>query len=215
MKTKHIVIIVIIILLGYLLLHNKNCEGLDATSNTPTLSNEAIQSISSIYSNTSGTSTFNNVKATGKITGKQFIGDMSGNVTGNVTGNLMGDVSGTKLCIGSTCITEKELQQITSNKKCAGFAVDGTGTTMPLYEGFWKIYGGNDETTRRFDSWTNDTWDMVYIYKGWKVQFWSDDKSGATVTVENKDDDIPKTKWLSNNNLSNSVSSYEATWVGY
>ena len=60
MKTKHIVVIVVIILLAYLLIKNKN-EHLDTTS-SPTLSNEAIQSISSVYSNTAGTVAFNKIK---------------------------------------------------------------------------------------------------------------------------------------------------------
>ncbi len=67
MKTKHIVVIVVIILLAYLLIKNKKSEHLDATS-TPALSNEAIQSLSSVYSNTAGTVTFNNLKTTGKTT---------------------------------------------------------------------------------------------------------------------------------------------------
>jgi outer membrane lipoprotein SlyB len=93
MKTKHIVIIVIIVLLCYILIKNRK-EGLDST---PTLSNEAIQSISSVYSNTAGVSSFNNLRATGKITGKltgDVSGNLIGNVTGNVTGNVKGDLSG-------------------------------------------------------------------------------------------------------------------------
>ncbi len=60
MKTKHILIIVAIIIVLYLV-SKKSSEHLDSS---PTLSNEAIQSISSIYSNTTGTASFNNLNVT-------------------------------------------------------------------------------------------------------------------------------------------------------
>ncbi len=63
MKTKHIVIIVIIIII-LLLLSQKSKENLDTTS-TPTLSNEAIQSIANVYANTTGTVNVNNLNVTG------------------------------------------------------------------------------------------------------------------------------------------------------
>ncbi len=208
MKTKHI-IIGLIILVGLLFfIQQKEHAG---TTNTSNLSNEAVQNIAKVYADTNSTAVFNNIRSTGKITG---------NVTGNLTGNVAGDVSGSninisKLCIGKTCIDETDLQKVASNKKCAGFAVDGTGTTMLLYEGYWKLYDGNNENERRFDAWTSDAWDVVYIFKGWKIQFWADEKSGKNIIVENKTDDIPKGKWLNNDGLTNQVSSYEATWVGY
>ena len=214
MKRKHIVILVIFILVAFILIRNKNYEGLDAT-NTPPLSNEAIQSISSVYSNTAGVSTFNNIKATGKITGK-LIGDVSGNVMGNVMGNVTGDISGTKLCIGSTCITEKELQQITSNKKWAGFATNSEQLPQiaPLYEGYYKTYV-NNSINNPFGIMGNDRWDYIYLYKGWKIQVWAaGDKTGQSATYENKDSELPKL-FILESGIKDAVSEYEATWVGY
>ena len=214
MKTQHIIIGLIVILIVLFLLQKKEHAG-SIPPSPPQLSNEAIQNIAKVYADTNNTATFNNLNVIGNIRG-----NVTGNVVGNVTGDLSGNVVGAqttinKLCIGQTCITEADLQKIASNKKCAGFAVDGLGTTMLLYEGYWPLYGGNNENDRRFDAWTSDAWDMVYVFKGWKVQFWADLRSGNTSIVENKTDDIPKTRWLNNDGLTNQVSSYEATWVGY
>jgi hypothetical protein len=66
MKSKTLIIIVVVVIIIFMYIKNKKSEHLDTTS-TPSLSNEAIQSISSVYSNTSGTVTFNNLKTTGTI----------------------------------------------------------------------------------------------------------------------------------------------------
>ncbi len=101
LQRKHIVILVIILLLIFLLTRHKKSEGLDNT--TPTLSNEAIQSISSLYSNTDGTVSFNNLRSTGKTTLK----DVSAN---SLYSNSIGanDISGTN--INSTNINGGKLK---------------------------------------------------------------------------------------------------------
>ncbi len=83
LEIKHIIIIVILILLVFLLLQNKKTEGLDASSG-PSLSNEAIQSIASVYSNTDGTVTFNNAKIK-KTTIKDATVTENLDVSGNTT----------------------------------------------------------------------------------------------------------------------------------
>jgi hypothetical protein len=204
MKTKHIIIGFVVILIVLFLVQQKEHASSTPTT-TPTLSNEAIQNIARIYADSNNTATFNNLRATGDVIGAQ------------TTTN--------RLCIGTTCITETDLQKIASNKKFAGFAVDGGGTTMLLYEGYWILWGSNDENVnnvKRFDAFTTDVWDVAYINKGWKVQFWADAKSGNTVIIENKTDDIPKRVSFISHNFAvgtgsggDGVSSYEATWVGY
>ena len=202
METKHIIIGLVVILIVLLVVQQKEHASSTPPTTSLTLSNEAIQNISKVYADTNNTATFNNIRATGDVIGAQ--------------------TTTVKLCIGTTCITETDLQKIASNKKYAGFAVDGGGTTMLLYEGFWILYGGNNDNERRFDAWVGDNLDVAYINKGWKIQFWSDNKSGNTVITENKTDDIPKRVWFLDHNFAvgvgtvgNGVSSYEATWVGY
>ncbi len=231
MKIKHIIIFLIVVLLVLFFTQQKE----HLSSKTPNLSSEAVQNIAKVYADTKESAYFNNINTTG---------NMRGNVIGNVTGNLKGDVTGnivstqattSRLCIGQTCIDETDLKKISSNKKCAGFAIDAEGSTMLLYEGYWELFDYN-ENQRRFDAWTNNKWDRVYIFKGWKIQFFEDgNRTGSVGIVENKTDDIPKsvdvskTADLSNisnetlrqitsnliTKMPNSISSYEATWVGY
>ena len=132
-----------------------------------------------------------------------------------------GDTTTTKICIGKTCITETDLQKISSNKKSAGFATNGANIPQisPLYEGYWNIYGdiATMSNTNPFAIMGNDTWDYIYLYKGWKIQLWAaGDKGGQTVTFENKDSELPKVfNLISISGMHDTVSSYEATWVGY
>jgi hypothetical protein len=135
MKTKHIIIIIAIIIGLYVILKNKR-EGLDSS---PTLSNEAIQSISSVYSNTAGTVAFNKVRAT-----KGFIGDLSGNVRGDLSGNIIGNVivvnaSGNKLKYeGDDLIAYKgdtALDSITVKKICLKDTTDGKTVCLSANSG--------------------------------------------------------------------------------
>ncbi len=73
MEQKYVIIAIIIIVV-VLFLHNKS-EHMNPTQ----LSNEAIQNISSVYANTTGTATFNNLKANGAVTmsGRTEIGGYS------------------------------------------------------------------------------------------------------------------------------------------
>jgi hypothetical protein len=96
-----------------------------------------------------------------------------------------------------------------SNRKCAGFAVDGEGTTMLLYEGYHRLGNGD-----LFDAWTNDKWDFIYCYKGWKIEVWKDYESGTKQEIENKTEDVPTRMDLSKGVGRNNASSYKATWIG-
>ena len=70
MKTKHIIIGLLILLVVLFLMQNKEHAGSTASVK---LSNEAIQNIATVYADTNNTATFNNIKATSDL---------------NITGNL-------------------------------------------------------------------------------------------------------------------------------
>jgi hypothetical protein len=65
MKTKHIIIGLIIVLVVLFFVQKKEHAGSTAT---PKLSNEAIQNIAKVYADTTGTATFNNIKASDTAT---------------------------------------------------------------------------------------------------------------------------------------------------
>jgi hypothetical protein len=60
MKTEHIIIGLIILMVVLFLMQKKEHAG-----STQALSNEAVQNIAKVYADTTGTATFNNTKATG------------------------------------------------------------------------------------------------------------------------------------------------------
>jgi hypothetical protein len=64
MKTKHIIIGLIIVLVVLFFVQKKEHAG----STPPNLSNEAIQNIAKVYADTNNTAVFNNIKTTGEAT---------------------------------------------------------------------------------------------------------------------------------------------------
>ena len=90
----------------------------------------------------------------------------------------------------------------------AGYAVDGKQTTHLLFEGHHKLYGGEN-----FDAWSNDSWDVLYVNKGWKVTVWEHgNKQGFKQEFENTTSFTPLKMVLKSKNR---VSEYEATWINY
>ncbi len=67
MKRIHIIIVLLIILLLIITFHAQSENAGTVNSNSKNLSNEAVQNIASVYANTTGTATFNNVRVTGNI----------------------------------------------------------------------------------------------------------------------------------------------------
>jgi hypothetical protein len=126
-----------------------------------------------------------------------------------------------KLCIGSTCIEENDLKKLLPYKTCAGFAIDGLGSTMLLYEGTWNLEGTkSNDGNGRFNGWTQRLWDQAYIYKGWKCRFFRQDPQILTFLgdLENKTDLIPQVLnfyYSRDNNKENQTTYYTAEWVGY
>ncbi len=136
----------------------------------------------------------------GVIIGKDWGGNGNLQVQGNIS-------TGGNLTIGNTQITEDILKRVINQKKYAGFAINGSGTTMPLYEGDWLLSGGEN-----FDAWTNDRWDAIFINRGWRITCWrhgigSDEIGKGTNTTS----DVPKKLDVTND----VISSYRAEWIGY
>jgi hypothetical protein len=67
MKTKHIIIGLIIVLVVLFFIQKKEHAG-SAPPNQPNLSNEAVQNIAKVYADTTNTATFNNIRTTGEAT---------------------------------------------------------------------------------------------------------------------------------------------------
>lgn len=125
--------------------------------------------------------------------------------------NALNNGSGIKF--GDQEINETKWKKIDPMRGWAGWAIDGRGSTSLIFEGSYLItsdgWGDSD--------WINDTWDLVYVNKGWEIQLWKDSASGSgsgtTTTCKNTTDDLPKRFGLGD--LVNQVSFVKATWVGY
>jgi len=114
-----------------------------------------------------------------------------------------------KLCVGGTCINEDDLKKMKSSRMIGGYAVDGGGSTIPLEEGGW--WNLCCEGNQKYNAWSNDAWDVVFLYRGWKAQF-SEHPSGKgwVKTYENKNENVKKF-----HPPGNRISSYKLWWVGY
>jgi len=115
--------------------------------------------------------------------------------------------SNSKLCIKGTCIDENDLKKMKSSRMIGGYAIDGGGSTFMFEEGGWyNLYSG-----AKYDAWSNDAWDMAYLYRGWKLELAEHGNGGGGKQVwKNKDRNVLKCD--THNNWG---SSYKLTWVGY
>ena len=93
MKTKHIIIGLVIILIVLFLMQKKEHAG--SVPVTTVLSNEAIQNLAKVYADTNTTATFNNIKATGNINAKNIVIDEE--ITGNGATKLIQDTRSNKI----------------------------------------------------------------------------------------------------------------------
>lgn len=102
-----------------------------------------------------------------------------------------------------------DTRKLKSLSRIGGFAIDGGGTTMMLEGGTHKLYGGS-----KYDAWTNDRWDLVYIFKGWKFEAWehADKDDNKLINNETNNTNYVKKIDLKKNNK---ASLCRLTWVGY
>ena len=133
-----------------------------------------------------------------------FTADVESNTSG-----ALNDGSGIKF--GDQEINETKMKKLEHLKMLAGFAINGEGTTFPLYEGDFKLMGSDWA-----DAYTQDKWDYIYINRGWKVTVFEHEKDsdgGWKMTEQNVDTLLPK-RWLLDGR-GDAVSRYKAEWIGY
>ena len=99
-----------------------------------------------------------------------FTGDINGSKNVNVGGQL--DVKGQlnvngQLTVDGVKLDANILKRIINQQQYAGFAIDGGGSTMLLFEGDHVLYGDT-----QFNAWTNDAWNIIYINRGWRITLW-------------------------------------------
>lgn len=104
-------------------------------------------------------------------------------------------------------LNSTDIKKMKSLKSIAGYAIDGQKSTHLLFEGGWhSLHSGT------YDAWSKDSWDRVYLFKGWKGQFAEDTGGkGKIDTFENKNENVKKFT----PNGGNKTSSYKITWVDY
>ena len=108
--------------------------------------------------------------------------------------------------------------------KIGGYAINGDGTTMLLWEGEWWLASNAEDgavvNPKRdnvfMNAWTDDRWDLIYLYPGWKIDLWEHNFHGHHRNFENKrKDGLPIRLRTRDMGLDNKVSSYKLSWVGY
>jgi len=126
-------------------------------------------------------------------------------ITNNVSAN--DTLKSSKVIIGNTTLYETDLKKMMSTRKIAGYAVSGRETTHLLFEGGWyNLYKG-----AKFDAWSNDSWDVAYVFRGWKLEVAEHGNGkGYIWRKSNTEEDVKKLGWFSRK-----PSSYKVTWIGY
>ena len=176
-----------------------------------------------------------NIKLTNK-TGEHVIDGAiraNGNINSTADINAGANINANKdircgqnLFINDFQMNKQFLQRLLSQSKIAGFAVNNGGTTMLLYEGGWALnIGISNESDGRFGhgAGTNESWDVVYVNRGWKVtlheDWWHTDNGTIRREIINTTSDIPLADYLGNaingKHLLDKVSAYKAEWIGW
>jgi hypothetical protein len=102
-----------------------------------------------------------------------------------------------------------EQEKMESLSKIGAYAINGGGTTLFLSEGYFKLTQDG-----KFNAYSNNVWDDIYLFKGWKITVYDELESGTSATETNTTEDI-KRFTLENKNLRDQVSSFELEWVGF
>ncbi len=137
MKTKYIIIGLVIILLVLFFTQKKEHAG-STTPSAPQLSSEAIQNIAKVYADTNNTATFNNINTIGAITttklniGNKNIIDTSGNINSDIIStnsiNITGDISGN----GAKKLIETARLNTFNNKKPIILSIAVGNAKLPI-----------------------------------------------------------------------------------
>lgn len=136
MDLSHKIIILLLLIIIILLFLYKKQENLDSSSTT-NFSTEAILNIASVYAETSGTATFNNIKLTGNLSigNYKLTADLSGNLLINdLSNNVIFQTDKTQSIINNPTINNPTINNpiINSGKSiglkcinCLYFDADG------------------------------------------------------------------------------------------
>jgi hypothetical protein len=114
------------------------------------------------------------------------------------------------LTVGGTInIFGFDFKRLTSMLTCAGFAINGDGSTFLLHEGDHQLRGGG----LFGDIWADDRWDAVWIYRGWHLQCFDGNSFDGAVIVNhhNRGSNIPERI----RNINDKTCSYKARWAGW
>lgn len=107
-------------------------------------------------------------------------------------------------------LDELSLKKTKHLNNFAGWAIDGDGSTLLLYVGQYKFYGGDWA-----DTWMHDKIDTIYVFRGFRITCYQHEFIGSTAVCENTDSDMPKRFALGSMGLGNGTSSIKTEWIGY
>ena len=109
-----------------------------------------------------------------------------------------------------------ELRKLSSFTKIGGYAVDEEGTTLLLEEGSHVLKKNVSANKYGFDA-TNNEWNVLYLFRGWKLETWdkeeignTGDNQGAVTNTSNTNEDIKRVDVTGGK-----VSAFRLTWIGY
>ena len=160
-------------------------------------------SISSSGAITSGT----NITANGIITGDSNI-VANGDII-STNGNMK---CKNNIFIDNFGITKTNLKKIMSSRMSnAGFATYNGYVVCPLYEGSWNIADMINTTSGRYVFGSIDSWDFIYVNKGWRVTVYENIFEGDRAVLTNTTQNHPKA--LNLIDMNNKISSYTAEFM--
>jgi len=207
MKIDLIFLIILCVVVAYVFMLYKVEQMVDTTTAPSTVNIDKIKDvIRQVYvADVEAIRNLSNVATKLQTTGLTIPGDI----------NATGDINVVKnFKVGNTVITEDIIKRIINQQQYAGFAIDGAGTTTPLYEGSYDL-----SDTKLFHIWLNDTWNCIYVNKGWRITVWKHGKDDTEIGTkdnkdnkDNKDSLVPLRLDLIEQDQ---ASSFKAEWIGY
>jgi hypothetical protein len=193
-NVKVLIAIIFIIIIAFILIYKKQENFL--------VGNEAVANIARIYSDASGTAIFNNIKSN-QITSNQIRADRI-----DISGKIMGTSnSGMDISANNISANNISANNISTNGTLNGYNLTMQGVDMRYYLTGVTLYNLDPDLAvakSRFNSlhkidlhlgvYSTDlgdggTWgeivDVAVIYPGFGADFWTDQISGSTCTIDN------------------------------
>jgi hypothetical protein len=209
-KKYFMCILIIILLLYYITKKDKYEHNTNVSS-----SSEAISNIASMYNSQKLISTHLNLTGDLNMISEGSLLKTQNNPSGIKFNDIVTKINKTSSDLETLKTKFAVLDnRLLTQKKMGGFAINGDGSTMMLFEGGPYSLENNE----LFDMWTTNKWDAIYLFKGWKIQLWRDANAmgPAQTNEENINSDIKKIFLGSNNNIGvDQASAYKLEWIGY